>query len=57
MSCFVFLNVIIQRNSSFSEKSVNHLMLLISVDAVDLGDCFYRASLRIPQSAGVVAAW
>jgi hypothetical protein len=56
-ACPGLLNGTMQRNSPASDKSVNQLRLLVSVNAVDLGDCFYRASLRIPRRAGVVAAW
>jgi hypothetical protein len=56
-ACPGLLTGTMQRNSPASDKSVNQLRLLVSVDAVDFGDCFYRASLRIPRSAGVVAAW
>jgi hypothetical protein len=56
-ACSGLLSGTMQRNSPASDKSVNQLRLLVSVDAVDLGDCFYRASLRIPRSAGVVAWW
>lgn len=31
----------------------NHVKLLISVESVDFGDCFYRPSVRIPRSLGV----
>jgi hypothetical protein len=34
-----------------------HLSMLVSVQSVDFGDCFYRPSLRIPQSLGVIPAW
>jgi hypothetical protein len=31
----------------------NHIRLLVSVQSVELGDCFYRPSMRIPHSLGV----
>lgn len=31
----------------------NHVRLLVSVQSVDFGDCFYRPSVRIPRSLGV----
>jgi hypothetical protein len=56
-ACDGLLTGTMPRNSPASNKSVSQLRLLVSVDAVDLGDCFYRASLRIPQSSGVIATW
>jgi hypothetical protein len=35
----------------------NHLKLIISVESIDFGDCFYRPSLRIPRSLGITPAW
>jgi hypothetical protein len=35
----------------------NHVRLLVSVQSVDLGDCFYRPSVRIPRSLGVHPVW
>ena len=37
--------------------SGNHVRLLVSVQSVDFGDCFYRPSVRIPRSLGVHPAW
>ena len=31
----------------------NHVRLLVTVQSVDFGDCFYRPSVRIPSSLGV----
>ena len=42
---------------SVTAPSKVHLSLLVSVLSVDFGDCFYRPSLRIPQSLGVIPAW
>ena len=33
------------------------LSVLVFVQSVDFGDCFYRPSLRIPQSLGVIPNW
>jgi hypothetical protein len=35
----------------------NHVRLLLSVQSVDFGDCFYRPSVRIPRSLGVHPLW
>jgi hypothetical protein len=35
----------------------NHVRLLVSVQSVDFGDCFYRPSVRIPRSLGVHPVW
>jgi hypothetical protein len=35
----------------------NHVRLIISVQSVDFGDCFYRPSVRIPRSLGVHPVW
>jgi hypothetical protein len=35
----------------------SHLGLLVSVESVDFGDCFYRPSQRIPHSLGVIPEW
>jgi hypothetical protein len=35
----------------------NHVRLLVSVQSVDFGDCFYRPSVRIPRSLGVHPLW
>jgi hypothetical protein len=35
----------------------NHVRLLVSVQSVDFGDCFYRPSARIPHSLGVHPVW
>ena len=35
----------------------NHVRLLVSVQSVDFGDCFYRPSMRIPRSLGVQPVW
>jgi hypothetical protein len=31
----------------------NHVRLLVTVQSVDFGDCFYRPSVRIPRNLGV----
>jgi hypothetical protein len=35
----------------------NQVRLLVSVQSVDFGDCFYRPSMRIPHILGVGPAW
>jgi hypothetical protein len=35
----------------------NHVRLVVSVQSVYFGDCFYRPSLRIPRSLGVGPVW
>ena len=35
----------------------NHVRVLVSVRSVDVGDCLYRPSLRIPRSLGVHPPW
>ena len=35
----------------------NHVKLLVSVQLVDFGHCFYRPSMRIPRSLGVQPVW
>ncbi len=35
----------------------NHVRLLVSVQSVDFGDCFYRPSMRIPRNLGVLPVW
>src|SRR5713226_713514 len=35
----------------------NHVRLLLAVQSVDFGDCFYRPSARIPRSLGVHPVW
>jgi hypothetical protein len=34
-----------------------YLRLIVSVESVDLGDCLYRPSLRIPSRLGVGPVW
>ena len=35
----------------------NHVRLLVLVQSVDFGDCFYRPSAKIPRSLGVHPLW
>lgn len=35
----------------------NYVRLLVYVDSIDLGDCFYRPSLRVPRSLRTNASW
>jgi len=35
----------------------NHVRLVVSVEAIDFGECFYRPSLRIPSSLGIRPVW
>jgi hypothetical protein len=35
----------------------NHVRLLVSVQSVNFGECFYRPSVRIPRSLGVRPVW
>jgi hypothetical protein len=35
----------------------NKVRLIVSVQSVDFGDCFYRPSVRIPSSLGVRPVW
>ena len=35
----------------------NHVRLLVSVQSVNFGECFYRPSVRIPRSLGIQPVW
>ena len=35
----------------------NYVRLLVYVNSVDFGECFYRPSVRIPRNLGVIGPW